>query len=116
MDECTYVDGVVFRKTVSHKKMMVVQSKDQCASNITNNTNNKVRICNDDKFLMSMLSIAITLISDTVSHLIVDFDFHNICHVIDPSECHTLSLSHTHSLSIPHCLPISLSLSLSPYP
>jgi hypothetical protein len=22
MDECAYVDGVVFRKTVSHKKMM----------------------------------------------------------------------------------------------
>lgn len=25
MDECAYVDGVVFRKTVSHKKMVVTE-------------------------------------------------------------------------------------------
>ena len=32
MDECTYVDGVVFRKSVSHKKMMVAEVRRQSES------------------------------------------------------------------------------------
>ena len=36
MDECAYVDGVVFRKTVSHKKMIVPEIShhdENCNSN-----------------------------------------------------------------------------------
>ena len=38
MDECAYVDGVVFRKTVSHKKMMAPE----ISSHDENSTSNQV--------------------------------------------------------------------------
>ena len=37
MSECTYVDGVVFRKTVSHKKMIVAKDTKQESEVAVNN-------------------------------------------------------------------------------
>ena len=36
MDECAYVDGVVFRKTVSHKKMMAPEISSHDESSASN--------------------------------------------------------------------------------
>jgi hypothetical protein len=46
MDECTYVDGVVFRKTVSHKKMMLVEeSKHDDANDVNNKVGGSWVVC-----------------------------------------------------------------------
>ena len=42
LEECTYVDGVVFRKTVSHKKMMLVEESKHDEANDINNKVNSV--------------------------------------------------------------------------
>jgi uncharacterized protein YaaR (DUF327 family) len=42
IDECVYVDGVVFRKTVSHKKMMVVEVEKRSQYDSGNNRNPRI--------------------------------------------------------------------------